>query len=104
MCLFRLSDLVSRFEVPDSRNRWDSPIFTVHATDSVPFDQVHQVLYHRVPAPPNLSTLPVSIKHLLRIIFASHLIGANRAIGSTPCPEKNGTNNVLGITLANTNI
>ena len=22
----------------------------------------------------------------------------------TPCPEKNGTNNVLGITLANTNI
>jgi len=23
---------------------------------------------------------------------------------TTPCPEKNGTNNVLGITLANTNI
>ena len=23
---------------------------------------------------------------------------------NTPCPEKNGTNNVLGITLANTNI
>jgi len=22
----------------------------------------------------------------------------------TPCPEKNGTNNVLGVTLANTNI
>ena len=25
-------------------------------------------------------------------------------MASTPCPEKNGTNNVLGITLANTNI
>ena len=64
MCLLRLSDLVMRFEVPDSRNRWDSPVFTVHAAGSVPFDQVHQVLYHRPPAPPNLSTLPVSSKHL----------------------------------------
>ena len=65
MCLLRLSDLVMRFEAPDSRNRWDSPVFTVHPTDSIPFDQVYQVLYHRLPAPPNLSTLPVSIKRLL---------------------------------------
>jgi len=65
MCLLRLNDLVMRFEAPDSRNRWDSPVFTVHTADPVPFDQVHQVLYHRPPAPPNLSTLPVSSKHLL---------------------------------------
>jgi len=67
MCLLRLNDLVARFEAPDSRNRWDSPIFTVHAADPLPFDQVHQVLYHRLPAPPNLSTLPVSTKHLLQM-------------------------------------
>jgi len=53
-----------RFESPDSRNRWDSPVFTVHAADFLPFDDIHQVLYHRQPAPPNLSTLPVSNEHL----------------------------------------
>jgi len=54
-----------RFEAPDSRNRWDSPVFTVHPADSLPFDQVHQVLYHRQAPPPNLSTLPVSNEYLL---------------------------------------
>jgi len=58
-----------RFEAPDSRNRWDSPVFTVNASDSVPFDQVHDMLYHRQPPPPNLSTLPVSNQHIL--LFAT---------------------------------
>ena len=65
VCLLRLNGLVMRFEAPDSRNRWDSPVFTVHASDSVPFDQVHQMLYDRQPPPPNLSTLPVSNKHVI---------------------------------------
>jgi len=59
-CLLRLNGLVMRFEAPDSRNRWDSPVFTVHASESIPCDDIHQVLYHRQPPPPNLSTLPVS--------------------------------------------
>lgn len=60
LCLRRLDGLVMRFEAPDSRNRWDSPMFIVHATDAVPCDQVYDVLYARLPPPPNLSTLPVS--------------------------------------------
>jgi len=63
-CLNSLDGLVMRFEAPDSRNRWDSPVFTIHASDSVPFDQVHRVLYDRQPPPPNLSTLPVSHEHV----------------------------------------
>jgi len=52
--------LAMRFEPPDSRNRWDSPLFTVLPGDSVPFDQVHSVLFERKAPPPNQSTQCVS--------------------------------------------
>jgi tRNA uridine 5-carbamoylmethylation protein Kti12 len=29
LCADRLEDLLRRFETPDSRNRWDAPLFTV---------------------------------------------------------------------------
>lgn len=48
--------LALRFEPPDSRNRWDSPLFTVLPGDSVPFDQAHSVLFERKAPPPNQST------------------------------------------------
>lgn len=53
-----LEGLVMRFEAPDSRNRWDSPVFNVHASDSLPYDHIYDVLFARQPPPPNLSTLP----------------------------------------------
>jgi protein KTI12 len=47
-----------RFEAPDSRNRWDSPVFTVEPGNDLPFEQIHDALFLRKAPPPNLSTLP----------------------------------------------
>ena len=48
--------LVMRFEAPDSRNRWDSPLFILHPDDPLPGLAIVDVLLHRKPAPPNQST------------------------------------------------
>ncbi|CAH2273188.1 KTI12 homolog [Pelobates cultripes] len=48
--------LVQRFEAPDSRNRWDSPLFTVHVDDELPFEQICNAIFHRKAPPPNQST------------------------------------------------
>lgn len=48
--------LVMRFESPDSRNRWDSPLFVVHPDDHLPCEDMVGALLDRKPPPPNLST------------------------------------------------
>ena len=48
--------LVMRFEVPNSQNRWDSPLFVVHPDDPLPAEAIMAALLHRRPPPPNLST------------------------------------------------
>lgn len=48
--------LIMRFEPPDSRNRWDSPLFTVQVGDSLPFDAIYDAVINRIPPPPNQST------------------------------------------------
>jgi protein KTI12 len=48
--------LVQRFEPPDSRNRWDSPLITLYPGDTLPGDDLIGVLLHRRPPPPNQST------------------------------------------------
>ncbi|XP_078541070.1 protein KTI12 homolog [Lissotriton helveticus] len=48
--------LVQRFEAPDSRNRWDSPIFTVQKDDTLPFEAICDAIFHRKAPPPNQST------------------------------------------------
>ncbi|KAM8974693.1 protein KTI12 homolog [Pelodytes ibericus] len=48
--------LVQRFEAPDSRNRWDSPLFTVHVDDELPIEQICNAIFHRKAPPPNQST------------------------------------------------
>lgn len=52
--------LTMRFEPPDSRNRWDSPLFTVLPGDKVPTDDMYGVLFERNAPPPNQSTQCVS--------------------------------------------
>lgn len=48
--------LVMRYEEPDSRNRWDSPLITVQPEDPTPGEAVLQAL-RAAPAPkPNMST------------------------------------------------
>ncbi|XP_072554516.1 protein KTI12 homolog isoform X1 [Paramormyrops kingsleyae] len=51
-----LDALVMRFEAPDSRNRWDSPLFTVQHDDSLPFEAISDAIFHRKAPPPNQST------------------------------------------------
>ncbi|XP_043980193.1 protein KTI12 homolog isoform X1 [Gambusia affinis] len=48
--------LVQRFEAPDSRNRWDSPLFTVLKDDILPLEAVSDALFKRKAPPPNQST------------------------------------------------
>ncbi|XP_069758855.1 protein KTI12 homolog isoform X2 [Narcine bancroftii] len=49
--------LVMRFEAPDSRNRWDSPLFTIQKDDALPFEAICDAIFHRKAPPPNQSTL-----------------------------------------------
>ncbi|KAK7891564.1 hypothetical protein WMY93_023527 [Mugilogobius chulae] len=48
--------LILRFEDPDSRNRWDSPLFTVQQDDQLPFEAISDALLKRKAPPPNQST------------------------------------------------
>ncbi|CAK9798892.1 Protein KTI12 homolog [Anthophora plagiata] len=48
--------LVMRYEVPDSKNRWDSPLFAVSAEDELKFDEIYRSLYEVKAPKPNLST------------------------------------------------
>ncbi|GCC37428.1 hypothetical protein chiPu_0015932 [Chiloscyllium punctatum] len=50
-------ELVMRFEAPDSRNRWDSPLFTIQKDDALPFEAIYDAVFHRKAPPPNQSTL-----------------------------------------------
>lgn len=48
--------LVMRFEPPDSRNRWDFPMFVVYPDDPLPSLDISVALFNRKPPPPNKST------------------------------------------------
>lgn len=48
--------LVMRYEAPDSRNRWDSPLIVLQADDELPKDKLMCALFDRKPPPPNQST------------------------------------------------
>ncbi|XP_077993837.1 protein KTI12 homolog [Glandiceps talaboti] len=51
-----LDALVMRFEAPDSRNRWDSPLFTIQWDDELPYEAITNAILHRKAPPPNMST------------------------------------------------
>ncbi|XP_061679720.1 protein KTI12 homolog isoform X2 [Syngnathoides biaculeatus] len=51
-----LEALVLRFEAPDSRNRWDSPLFNILRDDTLPYEAINDALFKRKPPPPNQST------------------------------------------------
>ncbi|KAH8548351.1 chromatin associated protein KTI12 [Umbelopsis sp. PMI_123] len=62
------NELISRYEEPDGRNRWDSPLFTVIYDDlSVPKENLWDAVILKKPPPPNLSTVtkPVSETNFL---------------------------------------
>ncbi|KAM3870493.1 protein KTI12 homolog [Diretmus argenteus] len=51
-----LDALLLRFESPDSRNRWDSPLFTILKDDTLPFEAISDAIFKRKAPPPNQST------------------------------------------------
>jgi len=69
--LIRFENLITRFEEPDSRNRWDSPLFTLLPDDNIEdFAQnIVDALILRKAPPPNLSTISVNIIYQLLLII-----------------------------------
>ncbi|KAI5098275.1 protein KTI12-like, partial [Silurus meridionalis] len=53
---YSMDALILRFEAPDSRNRWDSPLFTVQKEDKLPFEAISDAILKRKVPPPNQST------------------------------------------------
>ncbi|XP_072551462.1 protein KTI12 homolog isoform X3 [Salminus brasiliensis] len=51
-----LDALILRFEAPDSRNRWDSPLFTIQNEDTLPFEAISDAIFKRKAPLPNQST------------------------------------------------
>jgi tRNA uridine 5-carbamoylmethylation protein Kti12 len=49
-----------RFEPPESKNRWDSPLFKIGPTDELPLEEISHILLNTRAAPPNKSTLNVN--------------------------------------------
>ncbi|XP_014244356.1 protein KTI12 homolog [Cimex lectularius] len=45
-----------RYEAPDNRNRWDSPLVTLQAGDLLNGLSIYEALFLRKPPPPNQST------------------------------------------------
>ncbi|KAJ3165771.1 kti12, chromatin associated [Geranomyces variabilis] len=50
-------ELTSRFEEPDSRNRWDAPLYTLLREDPTPLADIIAAIVDRAPRAPNLSTV-----------------------------------------------
>lgn len=48
--------LCLRFEMPDSRNRWDSPLVTVQVDDDLPFKIIYDAVFGRKAPPAHQST------------------------------------------------
>ncbi|KAF9957997.1 kti12, chromatin associated [Mortierella alpina] len=56
-------ELVVRFEEPDSRTKWDSPLFVVVPDDSkLPEDEIWDAVILKKPKPPNMSTVVKVVK------------------------------------------
>lgn len=68
-----LEALLQRFEAPDSRHRWDSPLFTVHPT----------------PAEQSPRDLPAILDDILGCIFDGNRLKANQSTQSQPFSSTN---------------
>ncbi|CAH1789248.1 unnamed protein product [Owenia fusiformis] len=51
-----LDALMMRMEPPDSRNRWDSPLFTIQYDDELPCQQICDAIFQRKAPSQNMST------------------------------------------------
>lgn len=56
-----LKALVMRYEPPDSKNRWDSPLITIQTNDATPLEEIHQAVLNKNPPKSNKSTLYIPL-------------------------------------------
>ncbi|KYQ90729.1 hypothetical protein DLAC_09366 [Tieghemostelium lacteum] len=49
-------ELCNRFETPNPKNRWDSPLFTLEPQHTLPFDLLYKTLFEVKELAPNYST------------------------------------------------
>ncbi|GAM25867.1 hypothetical protein SAMD00019534_090420, partial [Acytostelium subglobosum LB1] len=56
-----LDELTNRFEVPNPKNRWDSPLFTLEPQHELPFDMLHKTLFEVQELRPNYATAPQAL-------------------------------------------
>ena len=56
----RLKALAMRFEAPETKNRWDSPLYQLKPEDKIPFEEIENSLFNKRAPPPNKSTLNAS--------------------------------------------
>ncbi|XP_066155266.1 protein KTI12 homolog [Euwallacea fornicatus] len=55
-CKETFAALVMRYEDPDGKNRWDSPLFTIYPQTDLDFSQIYSSLFKKAPPKPNQST------------------------------------------------
>ncbi|KAH0947376.1 hypothetical protein HN011_008496 [Eciton burchellii] len=48
--------LITRYEMPNSKNRWDAPLYAVTPDDELMYDEIYKSLYEVAPPKPNRST------------------------------------------------
>ena len=95
-----LTALVQRFEAPDSRNRWDSPLFVWIPDQPLPLEEIAKAVLKQAPKPPKQSTQsqPLSSVDFMQELdqrtkaIVSHLMEHQRAV-PPPCqvPVPNAT-------------
>ncbi|CAB3366288.1 Hypothetical predicted protein [Cloeon dipterum] len=50
-------ELLLRYECPDSKNRWDAPLYTLHSVEDLDFEAIVNPLLRKSPAKANQSTV-----------------------------------------------
>ncbi|KAL1458709.1 hypothetical protein WDU94_008837 [Cyamophila willieti] len=56
-----LKALVMRYEPPDQKNRWDSPLITIQTDDPTPLEEIHKAVLNVKPPKSNKSTLYIPL-------------------------------------------
>lgn len=65
--------LVMRYEDPDMKNRWDSPLFVLLPHHEIDFEEISNCLFEKKPPPPNMSTQNVRITYFLNFNKTKHI-------------------------------
>lgn len=58
-----------RYEEPDGRNRWDSPLFMIFPDQELDKEKIFSTLFDKAAPKPNKSTQNVSIVCCIKLFF-----------------------------------